>query len=436
MSKRILLLGSRVLALLALLSSPVLAEQPAPIVRGQIDWQGHPAMHITWPMFGKGLTDREPRLRNRHMFNQVATAPYIERAGIRIHLWAAMAAERARNPDQARRMVLRQLRYVEDFVDANSDRFALARTPAQARDLLQTTDKQVVVHAIEGGRELFDRQDDAAFWAAQGVALVTVAHLFDDGLVAAALNPGLTGSLTNLPGVRKRKRDLPRGLTPRGREVIVELADAGILVDLTHMAPEAVAETLDLTREHGIPPVVTHGKLSRLRDTERAFTDAQVVDIYQQGGAFNLVLAGNALVPDVDDLSLPDDHCPGTIDDFRLHWLALRDIIASHRDEILAAQGASDADPQDAAVRLATGWASDWNGWTNHTEPKYGRGDCMPLDALPDPPLEFDTRGLAHPGLLPQHWQRLEESGVDLDPMLLSAEQFLRLWEAAVQRRD
>jgi hypothetical protein len=46
----------------------------------------------------------------------------------------------------------------------------------------------------------------------------------------------------------------------------------------------------------------------------------------------------------------------------------------------------------------------------------------------------IDTLGLAHPGLLPQHWQRLQEAGVDLDPMLRSSERFLELWEQVRQR--
>ena len=392
-------------------------------------------MHLTWPiLFRAGLTDRSPRLSHRHQFRQIAFGPYLDRSGTRIHLFAAMAAERARNPDQAHRMILRELAYVERWVDANSDRYAMAYSAAEAREILATTTKAVVIHSIEGGRELLRDPTNAAYWREQGVALVTVTHLLDDELGGAALNPGLTGRLTNPAAVGKRRRGEDRGLTERGREVIVELADAGILVDLSHMSPQSVDETLDITREHGIPPVVTHGKLSRIQEGERSFTDEQVVEIYRQGGVFNLVLAGNALLPNVDGVALPDGYCPGTLDDFRLHWDGLQDILDAHLAE-LAGVGSRAGLTTDQQVRLATGWASDWNGWTSHSAPIYGRGRCRPLSALPQPALEIDTLGIAHPGVLPGHWQRLSEAGVDLEPMLLSAERFLQLWEQVDARR-
>ena len=85
-------------------------------VRVQIDWQAHPAMHIPWKMFRRGLTDRAlPRRTWKHVFRQTVTAQTLEDSGVRIFLAAAMAAERARNPGQARRLILKQFAYVEAF---------------------------------------------------------------------------------------------------------------------------------------------------------------------------------------------------------------------------------------------------------------------------------------------------------------------------------
>ena len=402
---------------------------PEPQVRGQIDWQGHPAMHMPWPMFSRGLRDRDPFMTWRHQFRQTVHAPYLERSGVRLFLTAAMAAERARNPEQARRLILRQLRYVEDFVEANPDRYALARSPADARELLTTTDKMVLVHSIEGGRQLLTRPEDAAFWADQGVALVTLIHLYDDELGGAALVPGLLGRMINPAAARKHRKGQDRGLTARGREALVELGQAGILVDLSHMSPQAAAQALELTAAHGMPPVVTHGLLASITQVERAFTDAQVVEIYRQGGSFNLGLDGVALDPVDPIVPIPPDLCPGTLDSFQLHHQAVQRLLVDHAAEILADPSLDPAHlSEDQRTALATGWSSDWNGWTSHSRPKYGPGHCRPL---PDLPLELDLVGLAHPGLLPQHWQRLAEQGTDLDPMLRSAEQFLRLWARA-----
>ena len=59
-----------------------------------------------------------------------------------------------------------------------------------------------------------------------------------------------------------------------------------------------------------------------------------------------------------------------------------------------------------------------------------GPSRCRPRPQLQDK-LEIDTRGLAHTGLLPDHWERLRRDGMDLEPMLRSAERFLQLWARA-----
>lgn len=425
--------ASSALALVAALA--LAAEERAPVaeVRGQIDWQAHPAMHIPWKVYGPGLTDATAPRSHRHAFTQTVSRAALEASGVRIFSAAAMAAEKARTPDQARALILEQLAYVEAFVARHPDRFVLARSPAEARRALVETDKIVVVHAIEGGRMLLSGPEDARFWAEQGVSLVTLVHLLDDELGASASNPGLVGRLINPQAARKRRRGAPRGLTDRGRAAIVELDRAGILVDLTHMAPEAVDDALAVTAAHGIPPVVTHGKLSDIHGSERGFSRQTVVEIYRQGGVFNLALAGTSLDALDPSVRPPDDLCVGSLDSFRWHWDILQDIVD---DAILEIDGLPDRAALSDAQRtaFATGWASDWNGGIGHSRPRYGRRGCAgrpPAEPLRFEGRSFDTVGLANPGHLPAHWQRLTEAGVDLDPMLRSAERFLQLWQRA-----
>jgi microsomal dipeptidase-like Zn-dependent dipeptidase len=396
-----------------------------PPVRGAIDWQAHPAMHIPWNLpFGKGLQDRAPKRRYKHQFKQVMFEPYLGESGVRILLAAAMAAERARNPEQARALIIRQLRFVEDFVDAHADRYALARTPEEVRSLLAASDRMVVVHSIEGGHHLLNGPDDARFWAEQGVALVTVMHLRDDELGGSAILDTPLGPLINRAGARARRKGEPRGLTERGQQALIELDAAGILVDFSHMAPDTVDDALAVTAANGIPPVVTHGKLARIQATEAGWTDSQVLELYRQGGVFGMGLAGGHLDPHDPVEPIPDGFCPGTIDAWRLHYEVVNRLLSENRSSLVD-EGLSD---DQVLTRLAVGWSSDWNGWLSHSAPVYGRGRCRPSKAVVDP-LRIDTLGLAHPGLLPSHWERLERDGVDLEPALRSAERFLQLWE-------
>lgn len=418
-------------ALLSLLfASPAQEPEAArPEVRVQIDWQAHPAMHIPWGFFRKGLLDRTAHMSYRHQFKQTVYAPYLEQSGVRIFLAAAMAAERAKNPEQGRRLILEQLAYVEAFVEANPERYALVRSPEAARAVLRDTEKMVIVHSIEGGHHLLSDPGDAAFWAEQGVALITLMHLRDDELGSSGVLPTGVGPLINPKGAKADRKGERRGLTPRGAEAIVELAASGILVDLSHMTGETIDDTLDVTREHGITPIVTHGKLASIRDSQLAFTDEQVLEVYRQGGVFALGLSAQGLDPLDPTLPVPPDLCTATLESFQFHYAAVQALVHGHAEELLG-----DEVPQDAAqTRLAVGWSSDWNGWVSHSEPAYGQRRCRSADTLTDDPLAIDTKGLAHPGLLPQHWERLERRGMDLEPMLRSAERFLQLWEQARQ---
>lgn len=385
--------------------------EPPPI-HVSMDLQGHPAMHLCWRFFGKGLTDRTPRRSHRHQFRQSVYTPWLDQSGLRLIGMAAMAAEKARNPAQARRMILSQLDYVEAWVAEHSDRYALATSPSEARRLLTETDKTVVFHSIEGGHHLLNSAEDAAFWAREGVALITLIHLRDDELGGSAILDKAVGPLINRAGARARRKGTDRGLTPRGEAAIAELADAGILVDLSHMTGASIDDSLRVTGELGVPAIVTHGALDRVSPSERSFTDAQVRTLYAQGGLFALGLSPEALDPEEGTHA---DVCRNTIEAWAHHYEAALELV-----------------PDGAPV----GWSSDWNGWVSHAEPVYGRGRCRPVSELPEPALPLDTEGMVHPGMVPQHFQALERMGVDTGPLDASSERFLRMWEAAIAHRE
>ncbi len=402
---------------------------PAGRLKGHVDWQGHPAMHLCWPFFKPGLTEvTDPDLTWKHQFRQSCHAPDLRASGIRVFGAAAMAAERAENPAQARKLILDQLAYVERFVSENSADFALARTPEEARWLLANTARIVVVHQIEGGRMILSGPEDARFWADQGVMLITLIHLLDDELGGSALEETFVSGAINLKGWARRRSGARRGLTTRGKEAIVELAREGILVDLTHMSPDSVDDALAVCQANGIPPVVTHGMFSPIKSGERSFTPEQVLAIHRLGGAFSIPVNGGALDPAHPTVPIPATLVPGTMSSFRFHYEFLQGWLFDHA--ALALEDPSIQSPADLTeeqkTRLAVGWASDWNGWTDHTRPD-------PPGTVPagTPPLAIDRIGLAHPGLLPQYWQRLAESGMDLEPLERSVEQFLRVWERA-----
>ena len=402
-----------------------------PEVHVQIDWQGHPAMHIPWTMFGKGLTDRPLKRRTwRHQFRQTVSAPALHASGVRIFLAAAMAAERAKNPKQAKRLILKQLRYVEAYVAEHPERYALAKTPTEAREALARTHKMVIVHSIEGGHHLLWEDGDAQFWAGQGIALMTLIHLRDKEFGGSALLSSGLGRIVNPTGARAQRRGTRRGLTDHGKKAILALNAAGILVDYSHMAPATLSDALELSETHGIPPVLTHSRLGKVFEGEAGISDDQLVQIYRLGGQFSVSLNAQEVGSKQAPVPIPADVCPGTVQAWAWYHDQVQRTLIDNLGNIFSDPKVTlETLSEVQRTQLATGWSSDWNGWTSHSYPVYGRGRCH--KQVPPNPLDIDIRGLAHPGLLPQHWQRVEERGVNMESMLRSGERFLQLWERA-----
>lgn len=407
-------------------SSPTPEGQPPPL-RGYVDWQAHPAMHVAFPWFRRTLGEEAQRRPHwRHMLRQALYPSQLLASEVRLMGAAAYVPEGTNDRAKAWRSVLAQLEWVERLVARYPDRLALARSPEEARRHL-ASGKQVLFHSIEGGHLILDGPEDAAFWARRGVALITLVHLRDDEHGEAAVGPGLTGVLVNPCGALRRLVQPGRrgGLTARGKAAILELARAGIMLDLTHMSPASVEDALAVCRAHGIPPVVTHGSFSLVRDTERAFTPEQVLEVYRLGGAFALPLSGQACDPIRPSIPVPPRLARGTLHAFGFHHRALQELLHGRAAEVLGPGARLD----DAArTRLAVGWASDWNGFVNHSRPDPDRPKAART-------LELDRIGLAHSGLLPQHWRRLGEAGYDLDPLQRSLEQVLQVWERARRAR-
>src|SRR5687767_15474439 len=92
------------------------------------------------------------------------------------------------------------MKYVEDFVQKHADKFAIAKSPGEVRNLVTQTKKTIIVYSIEGGKALIGNAEDAQFWASKGVAFITLMHLLDSELGGSAIRPGIINSIVNLKG--------------------------------------------------------------------------------------------------------------------------------------------------------------------------------------------------------------------------------------------
>ncbi len=410
-------------------------------IRTYIDMQMHPTMHVPYFFFGEGFTffdeNKPPHLSYRHQFKNVNYANYWRKnAGARIIVVGALTTEWVKRPKKARKTILKQLSYINDFAQAHSDDFVVAKTPAAIRDYYHNTNKTIIVFSIEGGKRLINNLEDAQFWAAQGVAFVTLMHLVDSEYGSAGIRPGIFTTLINLKGALKPQKK--RGLKEKGKQAIKWLAQAGIMTDLTHMETQTRKDALAFMKEEGIPPLSTHDCFKDIRNNPRSISREDILALYKLQGFMALPISGGdmGLMDPTDYYKNKEDSlvkagvlCRGSLDSYQFMYEEVKEYIESNVGVIIGDTSIAFADLTEAEkVKYALGFQSDFNGWLNHSRPKVGKKGCSPIDPTKTyPPI--DSQGLAHPGLLASQWQVLEEKGVDLAPIKRSAERFVQLWE-------
>lgn len=400
-------------------------------------------MHIMWKRFGPGLTyfdeANPPELSHKHFFDNILYANYVaDNPGSRILCVGALNRENA-SAKKGKRLVMEQINYINDIVAKHPEDFAVARTPQEVRDLVHNTDKTIFIHCIENGRRLVESPEDAQFWADQGVAFITLVHLMDSEYGGSAIRPGFGTNLLNL-GARFRRKH-KRGLTDKGRDAIKWLADVGIMTDITHMSDSCRKDAIEFMTENDIPPLVTHDMFKPIQNHPRGMEEEDVLNVYKAGGMVSVPTSGVSLEPHKPradyqaKLDAMEDYCPESIDSYIFTYNAVYNFLKKNASEAL---NNSDVDfltlNEDHKVDLAIGFQSDNNGWLNHHRPRYGDEGCFPIEK--DTVYNaVDTLGLAHAGLIQDHWDLCESEGVRLDPIKRSSEKFLRMWEYFLENR-
>jgi microsomal dipeptidase-like Zn-dependent dipeptidase len=146
-------------------------------------------------------------------------------------------------------------------------RLRIVRSGADVRRLLadRAAGRKVTgaLLSIEGLQNLEGRIENVGRLHAAGFRMAGIAHFFDNELGGS------------MHGVRKG------GLTPLGRQAVREMEARGIIVDIAHSSPAAVAEVLAMARR---PVVSSHGGVQATCKVNRNLSDDQLRGIARTGG--------------------------------------------------------------------------------------------------------------------------------------------------------
>lgn len=133
--------------------------------------------------------------------------------------------------------------------------------------------RTAVQFAFEGAEPLGWELSSAERWAARGVRLFGLVHVYDNALASSS-------------GQGFAKRGY--GLSRRGRELVRHVHGAGGIVDISHASDEAVADVLRHALAAGRPVVATHSNARAVARHPRNLTDAQLRGIAESGGVVGI----------------------------------------------------------------------------------------------------------------------------------------------------
>jgi membrane dipeptidase len=85
------------------------------------------------------------------------------------------------------------------------------------------------------------------------------------------------------------------GLTPKGIDLLRAMEDAGMILDLTHLADESFWEALKIWRG---PLLASHNNCRALVPGDRQFDDGQIKAIVERGGVIGAAFDAWMLAPD------------------------------------------------------------------------------------------------------------------------------------------
>ncbi|WP_441289030.1 membrane dipeptidase [Sorangium sp. KYC3313] len=343
-----------------------------------------------------------------------------------------------------------QIQMTHALAARNAGWMEVALSPAHARQIIGAG-KLAVVLSIEASH-LFGRDVDAAKMRAQlaryhalGVRTLQPVHQTDNAFGGAALhNPifqlaqytencfidtdcGATlAGITLGMDVDASCRNV-RGLTPLGEALVGEMMDRGMLLDVAHLSERGVDRVFELARARDYYPIyISHGHfreiMARAVAEKEKSTPARVIRMLRQtGGIFGLRTAHDETRQ--YSRSSVENSCQGSSRSFAQAYEYGR-----------------------LGLKVPMAFGADLNGFIQQTRPRFGEdgacsaafqaeADCQAWEQREQGPgplgTEFDEKGLAHEGMLPDLLADLDRLGVDTTGLRSSTESFLRMWERA-----
>lgn len=150
-----------------------------------------------------------------------------------------------------------------------------------------------LIHAVEGGHTLEGKLANLDSLFQRGVAYLTLAHFFPNEIV----NPTFPWP-EHLQQFNwfQDERDLTRGLTPFGEQVVEHMIELGMLIDISHCTPPARARIYDIVGNRA-PLIASHVGAFDINPDPYNLKDWEMKKIANSGGVIGVIFMNYWLMP-------------------------------------------------------------------------------------------------------------------------------------------
>lgn len=169
-----------------------------------------------------------------------------------------------------------------DFVEAlareHPNQFALAFTPDDVRKNFKEG-KVSLPMGMENGSPLEGKLENLEHFARRGIRYITLAHSSDNHLADSSYDD----------------RHSNGGLTDFGKQVVAEMNKLGVMVDVSHLSDDSIAQAVELS---AVPVIASHSSCRHFTPGwERNISDELIQKVAAKGGVV-MVNFGSTFIDD------------------------------------------------------------------------------------------------------------------------------------------
>jgi len=225
------------------------------------------------------------KITDRHTYQEDGSQidyPRMVEGGLDGGFWVVFTGQGDRDETgnlKARDAGLKRLSEIREMVAANSDKFELATTAADAARI-KAAGKRIVYISMENAYPLEQDPSLLSFYYKQGLRMVSLAHTSHNDFADSA-------------GMGVAPKGEHGGLSEKGKALIAEANRLGIVVDQSHSSNEVFDQMLELSKA---PIILSHSGAFDVFAHSRNIDDKRIRALAKKGGVIQVNSLGGYLI--------------------------------------------------------------------------------------------------------------------------------------------